>query len=36
MKPMDKKFIYRVILLTGFGMGLYVGAVATILIYEVF
>ncbi|KKM16525.1 hypothetical protein LCGC14_1685010, partial [marine sediment metagenome] len=30
----DKKFVYRVILLTGFALGLYVGAVITVVIYE--
>lgn len=36
MKPMDQQFIYRVVLFTGFVLGLYGGVVGTVLIYEVF
>ena len=33
---MDWNFVLRVTLLTGFGLGLYVGTVATVLAYAIF
>ncbi len=33
---MDWNFVLRVALLTGFGLGLYVGTVATVLAYTIF